>query len=324
MDGRVTTGSRLLKIPKSRLKQAYLVTTCGMADAHDAARQFIRRIYCETGEGCGRCVACRSFEEGNLVGYLEIGGGDQASIKLEEVRSIPQFLRPKAERGQLRCIYIKGAHRMNAQAQNYLLKSLEEPAEDVIFVLSSDHPERLLKTVLSRCEQVIIRPLPAEQVRRELERMGISDEAGFAAAWSGGSVCQAVELAKDEELRTIRMQAADVCEWITDRKNPSVFEIEQTILTHENRLADFFTAMMLLFRDGLFYSVCNESFALLNPDYQELALKIGQGFTSLQLYNIINIIRKRLERKQNSPGLRNKLLIEGMLFDILEVKAWQK
>lgn len=94
---------------------------------------------------------------------------------MEEVRRIPEFLFNRAQEGGARCIFLKNADDLTVQEQNYLLKSLEEPAEGVVFVLSAAQSERLLPTVRSRCIEVRIRPLPKKELVRQLRQsMGSS------------------------------------------------------------------------------------------------------------------------------------------------------
>ena len=84
-------------ILEGRMAAAYLVTSAGEEDAHLAAREIVQRIFCEKKTACGACLACRKFEAGNLIDYLEIDA--KGGIKMEEVRRIPEFLANRAQEG---------------------------------------------------------------------------------------------------------------------------------------------------------------------------------------------------------------------------------
>ncbi|MBS6510588.1 MAG: hypothetical protein KH334_02710 [Clostridiales bacterium] len=304
-------------IKEGRMAAAYLVTAAGEEDAHLAAREIVQRIFCEKKTACGACLACRKFQDGNLIDYLEIDA--KGGIKMEEVRRIPEFLSNRAQEGGARCIFLKNADDLTVQEQNYLLKSLEEPAEGVVFVLSAAQSERLLPTVRSRCIEVRIRPLPKKELVRQLRQNMGEQQAAFAAAWAGGSYAQAQKIAGDQELAEGRPSAAKVCMRLATKKNPSVFEMEKEIMRQEARMEELFYAMATLMRDAIYYQTGN--LQLMNPDDLGTVQTLAERFTKAQLYGIMNLALERCERKRRYPQVRSKLIIMGLLFDILEVKA---
>lgn len=304
-------------IAEGRMAAAYLVTSAGEEDAHLAAREIVQRIFCEKKTACGACLACRKFEAGNLIDYLEIDA--KGGIKMEEVRRIPEFLTNRAQEGGARCIFLKNADELTVQEQNYLLKSLEEPAEGVVFVLSAAQGERLLPTVRSRCIEIRIRPIPKKELERQLEQSMGGEQAAFAAAWSGGSYAQAQKIAGDQELAEVRQSAAKVCIRLATKKNPSVFEMEKEIMRQEARMREVFYAMATLMRDAIYYQAGN--LQLMNPDDLDTVRILAERFTKAQLYGIMKLALERGERKRRYPQVRSKLIIMGLLFDILEVKA---
>ena len=299
-----------------RMAAAYLLTSAGEEDAHRVARELVQRVFCEHKTACGQCLSCRKLRDGNLVDYLQIDA--KGGIKMEEVRRIPEFLTSKAYGGGARCIFIKNADDLTAQEQNYLLKSLEEPAEGVVFVLSAAEGERLLATVRSRCIEVRVRPVPRSVLLDQLGELP-QDKAAFAAAWSGGSYAEAMKLAADEELMAVRASASKICMRLATKKNPSLFELEKDAMAVEARMADLFYAIASLMRDAIYYKTGNRD--LLNPDDEQTVAALADGFTKVQLYGIMNLTLQRCERKRRFPQVRSKLIIMGLLFDILEVKG---
>ena len=301
-----------------RLAQAYLISASGAEQARRTARDFLQSIFCESGTGCGACLECRKFRDGNQVDYLELGGG---AIRLDDVRQVPDFIKKKSAGGRYKCIYIEDAHQMNVQSQNYLLKSMEEPEEGVVFVLSTNQPEKLLSTVISRCLWIRLRPLSRAALRERLEGKIPPERQEACIALCGGSWAEALRLAEDDELFAIRETAAEVCRHFAGRKNPSLFEMETRILSHEKRILDMLFAMAGLFRDGLYWKMTGETALLSNPDQRETAEMLAEHFTTSALRYILEILLERYEKKQSFPGYKNKLMVEGMLFQIMEVKA---
>ena len=127
-----------------------------------------------------------------------------SSIKINSIRDLKRFISLNYSDLNYRTIIISDAHLMNAEAQNALLKSLEEPPEGVVFILLTSHPDQLLETIRSRSWQVKFAPLKEEDVKNILINYFKVDEpiAAKAALFSNGSVTHAIELLENnfEEL----------------------------------------------------------------------------------------------------------------------------
>lgn len=111
--------------------------------------ELIDQIFCEDSfRACGVCRGCRLRRSGNLPDLRWIEG--EESIKDEEIEELRAFIIRKPSVSRFKVIAISQAHRLTVRAQNRLLKTLEEPPKDLIFLMETDQPERLLETVLSR------------------------------------------------------------------------------------------------------------------------------------------------------------------------------
>jgi DNA polymerase-3 subunit delta' len=198
-----------------------------------AARLLAQAANCEGGvagpgglrdDPCGRCRPCRKIEKGihpdvlvlaeertmAKAGAWEPKGGRTPSkdIVVDQVRDlVDRRLALKRFEGRRRFVVIDPADAMNPQAQNALLKTLEEPPDETTLVLVASSPDALLPTIRSRCLRVPFAPLPADVVTARLEREGHApDKARLAAALSGGSMGRA--LAVDDAV--LEAQAAAV------------------------------------------------------------------------------------------------------------------
>jgi DNA polymerase-3 subunit delta' len=164
---------------------------------------------------CGGCVPCRKIAKGIhpdvLVlheervmakqGRWEPKGGRTPSkdIVVDQIRDlVDRRLSLRRFEGRRRFVVVDPADAMNPQAQNALLKTLEEPPDDTTLVLVASSPDSLLPTIRSRCLRVPFAPLPAELVADRLVREGHAPEAArLAAALSGGSLGRALALDDD-------------------------------------------------------------------------------------------------------------------------------
>ncbi len=177
------------------------------------ARALAKLFLCEKPAAdapCGKCESCRVFEAGNhpdhhvitkeLIRYHDKTGkskGIELSINVIRPELIERASR-KAVMGRGKVFLIEQAEVMNANAQNAMLKTLEEPAGRTLIILLTDQPGALLPTVRSRCRTVRFAALDESLVTRELTRRGVApDEAADAARFASGSLGVAVKWIED-------------------------------------------------------------------------------------------------------------------------------
>ena len=172
-----------------------------------------RLFLCEQPRGdrsCGTCDSCRVFDAGNhpdfhvitreLIRYHDKTGKSKGiELSIQVLR--PELIEPagrKPAMGTGKVFVIEQAQAMNAQAQNALLKTLEEPLGRTLIVLLTDQPGALLATIRSRCQMVRFAALGTDLVERELVQRGVEqDAARDAARVSRGSLGTAMKWTQD-------------------------------------------------------------------------------------------------------------------------------
>lgn len=182
-----------------------------------AARALATALACQAAgaEACGRCASCMMAEKGIHPDIRTLDAAYQAPLRKEESQRDPEKqrewvvdavreLRSEMERrsmsGGWKTAIVDDAHRMTLEAQNALLKMLEEPPPRTLWVLVTGRRERLLPTILSRTQPVFFPPLEEADVRALLEAEGLtSEEAASLAALSEGSARNALDLREAEE-----------------------------------------------------------------------------------------------------------------------------
>lgn len=171
-------------------------------------------------DACGTCGACRKIERGTHPDVLVIEPGETGSIKIEQVRDVIDRAQYRPFEGRRRVVIIDDADALVPQAQNALLKTLEEPPSASVFVLVSSLPDTLLQTVRSRCPRLRFAPLLPADVAAVLVRDHdyAQADAMAAAADADGSVG-----------RALSAQAADAT---------AAREVAQTLLAETARRAD--------------------------------------------------------------------------------------
>jgi DNA polymerase III subunit delta' len=158
-----------------------------------------RALLCESGpDGCGHCAVCGRVERGLHPDVIVIQP-ETAAIKIEQVRTLVREIGSGPFEGRARAFVIDDANTMTEQAQNALLKSLEEPAPTSHVLLVTGAPQALLPTIRSRCQVLRFGPIPAAILEQYLqERHGLTaDEARLRASLSGGSLGAALAFEAD-------------------------------------------------------------------------------------------------------------------------------
>jgi DNA polymerase-3 subunit delta' len=152
---------------------------------------------------CRECSACHKVDHGNhpdLHLLRPEGAGQQ--IRLGQVQALINELALLPLEGRFRVALVEQAQRLNPDAQNALLKTLEEPGAQVCLILAADEPANLLPTLVSRCARLRLGPLASEQIVELLGAAGVADasRAAALARLSGGRPGMALRLADRPEV----------------------------------------------------------------------------------------------------------------------------
>ena len=207
----IAAGERLAKqVGAGQISHAWLLTGPRGSGKRSVAFALAAALVCERGPGvaCGECSGCvRALRDRHPdVHHIEPEG---VIIPVDVVREtvIPEAARSPFE-ASYKVFVIEDADRMNDAAQNALLKTLEEPQPDTVFVLVTDHEEEVLETIRSRCRTERLEPIPLARVVEILVAAGASEEeATRAADLAEGDVERARALAFDDGVR------ARVAQW---------------------------------------------------------------------------------------------------------------
>ena len=161
-------------------------------------------------ESCGECPPCRRIARGMHADVLEIAPGETGTIRVDAVRGVVEQAAYRPFEGRRRVVIVDDADRLVAEAQNALLKTLEEPPPASVFLLVTHRPHLLLPTVRSRCPELRFGGLATDEVVDVLvAECGVEPAAApAAAAAADGSVARAIEAGSDEYLQARESAAA--------------------------------------------------------------------------------------------------------------------
>ena len=164
--------SRTLKnaVAQNRLAHAYLFVGPRGIGKTSTARILAKSLNCVKGPTvtpCGECDNCREIAAGNSLDVIEIDGASNNSV--EDVRQLRENVRYAPAKGRYKIYLIDEVHMLSAAAFNALLKTLEEPPEHVKFVFATTEPQKVLPTILSRCQRFDLHRIPANLIANHLQ-----------------------------------------------------------------------------------------------------------------------------------------------------------
>ena len=171
-------------IKENKTAYAYLFAGPRGVGKTSMARVFAKALNCEKGptvSPCNECDICREITAGSFIDVLEIDGASNRGI--EEVRNLRENVNLMPSKSRYKIYIIDEVHMLTTEAFNALLKTLEEPPQYVKFIFATTSPEKVLPTILSRCQRFDFRPLSPSEMKRKLkeicekEMIGIEEKA---------------------------------------------------------------------------------------------------------------------------------------------------
>ena len=179
------------------VSHAYLFTGTRGTGKTTTARILAKAVNCEApdlaGRPCGKCEACRQIADGNFVDVIEIDAASNNGV--DNIRELRESVNYPPAVGRVKVYIIDEVHMLSTGAFNALLKTLEEPPENVIFILATTNPEKLPQTVLSRCMRLDFKRIPQTVLAQHMKDIcsdrgvDIDDDAlRLLAANADGSV----------------------------------------------------------------------------------------------------------------------------------------
>lgn len=279
---------------------------------------------------CGHCASCRLIEAGTHPDLILIQKGvpiaqkedkSKSVIPVADIEELENRCSEHPYTGERRVIIIKSADDMNPQAQNKLLKKLEDPPAGTFFILTSEKKEQLLPTIISRCLCVYFHPWQQDTVIRILVERGVpGKKARTAAEESGGSIGEALKLTEDDLFWTARNE---ICQ--------SFFHLESRgmILTVSNQwkekkgeaetLFSVLEAGILRLLDFRLHGERNISEQELSELYGPAWVRVAKE-CELSAFSAL-LDGMMLSRKRVQASMNFQVIVEQVLLMLMEAKS---
>ncbi|MHC1720152.1 MAG: DNA polymerase III subunit gamma/tau [Clostridiaceae bacterium] len=168
------------QIIKNRIAHAYLFCGTRGTGKTSTAKILAKAVNCrdiQNGEPCNKCEMCRKINAGMLIDVIEMDAASKR--KLEDIKDIIENVKYPPQEGKYKVYIMDEVHMLTAEAVNAFLKTLEEPPENVIFILATTDPQKLPVTILSRCQKFDFRRIKTTEIFERLRK--IVDNQGILA-----------------------------------------------------------------------------------------------------------------------------------------------
>lgn len=315
--GRLTERLRVMQ-KEDRIPHAMLF--CGMEGVGKtlAAEALAAVLLChepEDGQCCGRCPSCTALKNGVHPDYFRLlpqGSGRAAkSIRIEAVRELLADIARVPLLSERRAVIIQEAEKMNEAAANCLLKTIEEPSGQTVFILLTSAPSALPDTVISRCMRVEFGILQRDDLCRVLRRQGIQEaEAGRLADISDGSAARAASL-REPEVQELYRQAFALAEKGGGLPVEDMLRQAKDMSScSRERLMEWLGFISMVYRDLLvLYS--GSGLPLYNRSELERLSALLPKYPDFVLLELLQLVQEYQKRLKSNVNLQ--LCLEGFL-----------
>ncbi len=302
----------------NRIAHAYLLCGPRGTGKTSSARILAKSLNCKEGPTltpCGKCPACLDIMNSIPTDVIEIDAASNRSV--EDTQAILEKIQYVPVNGRYKIYVIDEVHMLSNHAFNALLKTLEEPPENVIFILATTEPHKVLDTIISRCQRFDFRRITTDDIVKRLEyiskeeNINISNEALRAIAKnSQGGMRDALALLDQISVLGVNKQidTNDIDELLGKISYEKLHEIAQCIIQADglksielidniyakgNEPIQLVTNLVQYFRDIMLVKNCNDkeilySLTRINELYYDKAKEIADKFTVSEIIQIID------------------------------------
>jgi DNA polymerase-3 subunit delta' len=259
-------------IESDKVSHAYILNGPEGSGKMMLAEAFAMALQCESEENikpCMKCRSCHQAEAHNQPDIIYVSHEKPNTIGVADIRTqINGDIVIKPYSSRYKIYIVDEAQKMNQEAQNALLKTIEEPPSYAIILLLTTNADSFLQTILSRCVSLNLKPVREELIREHLmKRYQLPDyQAEVCAAFSQGNMGKAIELATSSQFGEIKDAAIQLMKRLDDIELYEMGEAVKQIEEYKLSISDYFDLMTMWFRDVLYLKATNDVNGLIFRD----------------------------------------------------------
>ena len=259
-------------ISMGKVSHAYILNGPEGAGKRMIAEAFARALQCENHdtEGCGKCRSCHQAESRNHPDIIYVNHEKQNTISVADIREQINGtidIKPYNTTSQYKVYIVDEAEKMNEQAQNALLKTIEEPPAYAVILLLTTNADAFLQTIRSRCVTLELKAVADEKIHNMLMRnyQVVDYKADVCVAFAQGNVGKAILLAGSQTFNELKDQTIRLVRKLRDTEVADIMSEVKTIEEFE-QIDDFFDLLLLWYRDVLIYKASGSDAKLIYKD----------------------------------------------------------
>lgn len=308
-------------VTENKVSHAYILNGERGSGKKMLANLFATTLLCEKQgpDPCNACHSCHQAESGNHPDIIRVTHEKPNTISVDDIRrQVNEDIQIKPYQGPYKIYIIAEADLMTVQAQNALLKTIEEPPAYAVIFLLTENAEALLPTITSRCVMLKLRNIKDTLIRKYLmETMHVPDyKADMCTAFAQGNMGRAIMLASSDHFNEIREEAVQLLKYINEMDISEVTKAIKKINTYKLEINDYLDIIMIWYRDVLLYKATKDMDKVVFKDQisyiQERAKKSS--------YEGIELILESLEKAKTrlKANVNFDLVMELLLLTIKE------
>lgn len=306
-------------IRMDKVSHAYIFNGMAGCGKKMMARAFASALLCEkqTGEPCMECQSCIQAESDNNPDIIWVKHEKSASIGVDDVRTqLVGDMQIKPYKGRYKIYILDEADKLTVQAQNAILKTIEEPPEYGIIILLTSNADTLLQTILSRCVRLDFKSVGDECVASYLrDNYTLTDyEVKFAVGFAQGNIGRAIDIATSSDFAQLKESVLRVVKHAKEYSVTEIISEVKEITDYKASIDDYLDMLSMWYRDVLVFKSTNDTNSLIFKDEIGLIKTIGSQSSYEGLENILTAIEKvKIRLKAN---VNFDLVIELLIMTI--------
>ncbi len=306
----------------NKVSHAYIISGERSSGKEFLAKTFSMALQCENRqdtEPCQECHSCKQALSKNHPDIIFLTHEKPNTISVDDIRTqINGDVAIKPYSGPKKIYIISDGEKMTVQAQNALLKTLEEPPEYAVILLLTTNVGALLPTILSRCVILSMKPARDEQVKKYLmQSMEIPDyKADICVAFARGNVGKAKILAGSEEFDKVKEEAVSLLKSIKDMEINEVVSAIKRINEYKLDVNDYLDIFSVWYRDVLLFKATHDANHLIFKEEIQYIRRVADKSTYEGIETIIDGLDKAKQRL--TANVNFDLTMELLLMTIKE------
>lgn len=308
-------------LASGKISHAYIINGEKSSGKEFIARVFAMALQCEKGgiEPCQECHSCKQALSFNQPDIIRVNHEKPGTISVDDIRiQINNDVAIKPYSSPYKVYILNEAEKMTPQAQNALLKTLEEPPEYAVILLLTGNVNALLPTILSRCVVLNMKPVSDELVKKYLmEQLKVPDyKAEVCVAFARGNVGKAKALASSEDFENVKTEALSLLKYIQDMELYEIVVAIKKISDYKLDINDYLDIMAIWYRDVLLFKATRDANHLVFRE-EITAIRKVAGRSS---YEGIEKVIKALDKAKNrlNANVNFDLTMELLMLEIKE------